>query len=114
MARYSYSPYETRGEVIVDTRTGLSHDAGEAAKWQKQYRWLREWCGEKNPGVPLVISEAQIRDITEWRALERGCMDKVGAGRLGDPAVVSCLQEAFGPDSSCVPSWKRTFVGFLR
>lgn len=50
MARYSYSPYETRGEVIVDTRTGLTHDAGEAAKWQKQYRWLREWCGEKNPG----------------------------------------------------------------
>ncbi len=67
----SASLYEERGDIIVDTRTGLTYDRREATVEREKYRDMLEEQGQTIPGVPLVLSQKQREELADWTTAGR-------------------------------------------
>jgi hypothetical protein len=57
--------YEMRGNLIIDTRTGLTYDKREAEQEREAYRELLKSQGQRVPAVPLILSDDQRRELAD-------------------------------------------------
>lgn len=63
--------YERQGDLILDTATGLTYDAADAAAEREVYREVLIARGEELPGLPLVLDDEQRQTLyasEQWAA----------------------------------------------